>query len=114
LPQAAALFWLLASNYLQHAHARGDSEFAHSRNFLGGVNQLGFNVGYHSAHHHDPDRHWSELPELHARIAHRIPSRLLEPGLLPYMTRVFVLALFLPRLRSTPLAVPPMEPLDGN
>ena len=37
-----------------------------------------FNIGYHAAHHYKPAVHWSELPELHARIAHKIPEHLIS------------------------------------
>ena len=107
-PQAAAMFWLLASNYLQHAHAHGASQFDHARNFLGAVNVIGFNVGYHTAHHHDPQCHWSDLPDLHRRLAARIDARLNERSLLGYCGRVFFLALLLPRYRSRPLAGTPL------
>jgi fatty acid desaturase len=91
LPQAAALFFLLVSNYLQHAAAVADSEYDHARNFTGLINPLFFNVGYHTAHHHFPDAHWSELPAAHARIASRISPALLERSFVAYCTRVFVL-----------------------
>ena len=109
-PQAAALFWLMASNYLQHAHACGTSEFDHARNFLGAVNWLGFNVGYHTAHHHEPGLHWSELPALHRELAPRIAPALNEPSLARYCFRVFFLALFSPRHRSRPFGAPQHEP----
>jgi fatty acid desaturase len=103
LPQAAALFFLLVSNYLQHAHADERSPWNHSRNFLGWVNPLLFNIGYHTAHHLRGDAHWSELPRLHAAIAHRIDPRLIERSLARYCLRVFVLGALWPRLRSVPL-----------
>jgi beta-carotene hydroxylase len=109
LPQLSALFWLMASNYLQHAHADGDSEFDHARNFLGWLNPLAFNVGYHTAHHHAPDAHWSELPDVHRAIASRISPALNEPSFAWYCLRVFFLALWLPRFRSLPLAASPQS-----
>jgi len=47
------------------------------------------NFGYHTAHHIKPTAHWTELPEIHAKIADKIPERLLKPVswsclLLPY------------------------------
>lgn len=103
-PQAAALFFLLISNYLQHAHAEGASELNHSRNFLGLINPLFFNVGYHTAHHYDATRHWSELPALHQRIALRISPQLIEPSFGWYCVRVFFLGFFSSRCRSTPMS----------
>lgn len=103
LPQAAALFFLLAANYLQHAHADDRSCLNHSRNFLGMVNPLFFNVGLHTAHHEHGDAHWSELPRLHAQLAPRLDPRLVEPGLITYVLRVFVAALLFPSLRSQSL-----------
>jgi hypothetical protein len=113
-PQAAALFWLLASNYLQHADADGGSEFDHARNFFGAINALAFNVGYHTAHHREPTRHWSELPQAHAALAARIHPALVEPDFFAYCARVFLLAPFLPRCRSRPLArTPTPDPQHG-
>ena len=103
IPQAVALFFLLGSNYLQHAHADDLSRWNHSRNFLGWLNPLFFNVGLHTAHHEYGDAHWSELPRLHAQIAPRIDPRLVEASLLAYGLRVFVLAPFVPALRSQSL-----------
>lgn len=103
IPQAAALFFLLAANYLQHAHADDLSRWNHSRNFLGWVNPLFFNVGLHTAHHADGDAHWSELPRLHAQIASRLDARLVEASLFAYGMRVFVAAPFVPALRSRSL-----------
>jgi beta-carotene hydroxylase len=103
IPQAAAFFFLLAANYLQHAHADDLSRWNHSRNFLGWINPLFFNVGLHTAHHEHGDAHWSDLPRLHAQIAPHLDSRLVEQGLMAYGLRVFVAALFIPALRSRPL-----------
>lgn len=103
VPQLSALFFLLVSNYLQHAHTDERSAWNHSRNFLGAVNPLCFNVGYHTAHHENGELHWSELPQAHARIAHRIDPRLIERSFSGYCLRVFVLGAFFPRYRSLPL-----------
>jgi beta-carotene hydroxylase len=45
VPQLTALFFLLAANYLQHAHTDENSCATHSRNFLGLLNPLFFNIG---------------------------------------------------------------------
>ena len=103
VPQVAALFFLLASNYLQHAHTDGSSKFNHSRNFLGLINPLCFNVGYHSAHHFDSTKHWSELPALHRAIAPDIAPLLNEKSFGWYCLRVFVLSVVMRRFRSAPM-----------
>lgn len=102
-PQLAALFFLLASNYLQHAYTDETSAYNHSRNFLGWLNPLFFNVGYHTAHHHDSSIHWSRLPQVHAMIADRIDQRLVEKSFAWYCIRIFVLGSLFPGLRSTSL-----------
>ncbi|MCX7898648.1 MAG: fatty acid desaturase [Methylocystis sp.] len=37
-------------------------------------NYLTNNFGYHTAHHCKPSAHWTELPDIHAAIADRIPK----------------------------------------
>ena len=36
------------------------------------------NLGYHTAHHHYGELHWSKLPKLHSRPADKIPDRLIR------------------------------------
>lgn len=109
IPQLTALFFLLVSNYLQHAHTDERSQGAHSRTFLGWVNPLFFNIGLHAAHHWQGGAHWSELPGLHARIAHTLDARVVERGLAWYCLRVFVLSSVVPRWRSQSLRRPVYE-----
>ena len=103
LPQLHGLHWLLATNYLQHAHADGHSKTDFARNFEGTLNPLLFNIGLHTAHHQQGRAHWSTLPALHAQVRHQVHPRLNCGGLLPYMFTTFVLGLLLPRYRSRPL-----------
>ena len=117
-PQLHGLHWLLATNYLQHAHADGrplaraarhtrGSALNYSRNFEGLVNPLLFNIGLHTAHHECPQAHWSQLTRLHRdQYRHRVDPRLNEPGLAPYMLRVFVLGLVWKPARSRSLMPP--------
>ena len=116
--QLHGLHWLLATNYLQHAHADGRPlsraqrktdgiALNYARNFEGLVNPLLFNIGLHTAHHEHPQAHWSALTGLHRRLyRHRVHPALNEGGLLPYMGRVFVLGLFARRARTQPLMPP--------
>jgi len=113
VPQLHGLHWLLATNYLQHAHADGragahgdtrGSALNYARNFEGLVNPLLFNIGLHTAHHENPHAHWSELSQLHhERYRARVDPALNEGGLLPYMLRVLVLGTVVPQWRSRPL-----------
>jgi fatty acid desaturase len=131
VPQLHGLHWLLATNYLQHAHADGrkapsqplaaheeapgdtrGSQLNYARNFEGLVNPLLFNIGLHTAHHENPHVHWSELTHLHrTRYRAQVAPVLNEGGLVAYMVRVFVLGSVWPRFRSRPL-MPPDSPLS--
>jgi fatty acid desaturase len=103
IPQLVGLHFLLASNYLQHAHAVAGSRYNHSRNFVGLINVIWFNVGYHTAHHENEKLHWTLLPEAHRDIASRINPALVEFSLLVYTFRTLLLGLILPHLRSIQL-----------
>ena len=125
VPQLHGLHWLLATNYLQHAHADGtpqprtpgaprDTEqpmLNYARNFEGLVNPLLFNIGLHTAHHERPHAHWSDLTSLHRdHYRQRVAPQLNERGLLPYMARVFVWSLVWRPARSQSL----MPPQNGE
>lgn len=103
IPQLHGLHWLLATNYLQHAHADGHSRLDFARNFNGALNPLLFNIGLHTAHHLHPRVHWSQLPALHAHYRPRLDPRLQAGGLVPYMFKTYLLSLVWPRLRSRTL-----------
>jgi len=109
VPQLHGLHWLLATNYLQHAHADGRPRpraalLGYARNFEGLVNPMLFNIGLHTAHHEHPHAHWSELARLHREhYRARVEPALNEGGLLPYMVRVFVLGALVSRFRSRSL-----------
>jgi len=107
IPQLHGLHWLLATNYLQHAHADGSrsrGRYDYARNFEGLVNPLLFNIGLHTAHHEHPRTHWSALTGLHAtHYRARVHPDLNEKGLVPYMWRVLLLGAFNKRHRSASL-----------
>lgn len=101
VPQLHGLHWLLATNYLQHAHADGSGKgFNFARNFEGWVNPLLFNIGLHTAHHKYPRAHWSELALLHEQYRPLVDARLNEPSLIGYMWRTYILGLLHRRWRS--------------
>ena len=94
VPQAVALHFLLASNYLQHARTTIGSSHDHSRNFVGWMNLVLFNVGYHTAHHELESLHWSRLPRAHAEIARLVSPRLIERSLVGYFVGVLAFGFF--------------------
>ena len=100
IPQIVGLHFLLASNYLQHAHAVPGSRYDHSRNFVGFINLVWFNVGFHTAHHEDELLHWTLLPAAHKDISTRINPGLIESSLTGYTINTLVLGLVFKRLRS--------------
>ncbi|HIF06089.1 MAG TPA: fatty acid desaturase [Gemmatimonadetes bacterium] len=105
-PQQFALFAVLVLNYLQHVHADEESEWNHSRNFVGRVaNFLLLNNGFHTVHHEWPGLHWSRIPSKHGEIEHLIDPSLNEPNLLWALFRTYVLGLFVPTARTRNLRV---------
>jgi beta-carotene hydroxylase len=100
IPHQVSLFSVLVFNYLQHVHADEESSRNHSRNFLGWLNLLLFNNGYHTIHHDKAGLHWSLLPEAHAAIASNIDPAYNERSFWWYMLRVYVLSLFVRRYRN--------------
>lgn len=79
LPWLAGLALLVGVNLLQHDGCDPTKPLGESRNFTSPLgNWLLFNNGYHAAHHLEPGRHWSELPELHRAIRPRITRADLE------------------------------------
>lgn len=75
LPMLISLFITSWATYTHHAGRTTDDPFAASTNILHkGYNVVTGNLGYHTAHHLKGGVHWSQLPQLHAEIAHRIPA----------------------------------------
>lgn len=69
----ATFYWA----HHQHAGLETTSPHLASRTFDSPVfNWLSFNVGYHAAHHHRPEVHWSRLPALHETLRAHIPANL--------------------------------------
>jgi fatty acid desaturase len=101
IPQQFSLFTIQAFNYFQHIGCDPDSEWNHSRNIVGfWTNALLFNNGIHTVHHFKPGVHWSELPALHAEHKHKIDPSLLEPAILPFIFRRYVLSIVVPSFRG--------------
>jgi fatty acid desaturase len=92
MPWYAAIYFI--SRYVDYLNHYGCDEssdpYACANNSINKTfNRVCQNFGYHTAHHLRPTAHWTELPDIHARIAHRIPPRLVKTFswsclLLPY------------------------------
>ena len=77
LPWLFGQWGILAINLIQHDGCDPDSEYNHSRNFVGRwINWCTFNNGYHTAHHLRPGLHWSLLPQLHEQIREQMDPAL--------------------------------------
>lgn len=78
LPWYCAIYFISRYvDYLNHygCDEHGADPYACANNSLSkAFNFVCHNFGYHTAHHWRPTAHWTELPSIHARIAHRIPQ----------------------------------------
>jgi fatty acid desaturase len=111
LPHRYAGWGIITMNFLQHDGCDQNSDYDHSRNFVGRlVNWFTFNNGYHTIHHMTPSLHWSLLPAAHAeRVRPFIHPNLDQPSLLAYIGRTFIW----PAKRLTYLGEPVVLPEEG-
>jgi fatty acid desaturase len=111
VPHLYAQWGIVTMNTLQHDGCDGESEWNHSRNFMGKlVNWWVFNNGYHSIHHDIPGLHWSLAPEKHAeQYTGNIHPNLEQKSFVGYIWYTFFL-----NHRETydgrPLVLPPEGP----
>lgn len=110
IPHLYAQWGIVTMNLLQHDGCDENSEYNHSRNFVGKVvNYFTFNNGFHSIHHAKPGLHWSLTPAAHAEsYAPHIHPNLDQKSLLSYCFRAFVLG-----KRETYDGQPYTPPADG-
>lgn len=94
LPQLWGARGILRINLIQHDRCDLESEWNHSRNFVGqAFNWVTCNNGYHTIHHNRAGLHWSNLPEAHnAEVLPRIHPRLNEPSMVSYLFRTYILS----------------------
>ncbi len=104
IPQQVSMFAVLIFNYVQHVHADEEDDYNHSRNFLSPImNFFWLNNGYHTAHHIQTYKHWSELPAVHREIEDKIDPVLNEKSFVWYLVRNYLLGIFVASLRTVSL-----------
>ncbi len=93
-PQLYGARCILRINLIQHDGCDIESDWNHSRNFVGGAfNWVMCNNGYHTIHHNKAGLHWSKLAEAHARdVKQRIDPSLDSPSMLAYLIRTYALS----------------------
>ena len=93
LPQLYGARCILRINLIQHDGCDIESEWNHSRNFVGrAFNWIMCNNGYHTIHHNRAGLHWSQLAEAHRReVVPRIHPSLDERSMVWYLSRDFLL-----------------------
>ena len=88
LPALLANYWMMLTNYVQHAGCSITSRDDHSRNFVSPFwNWFVFDNGYHTVHHQQPGLHWSRYRALHEATASRIDPTLNHGFILGYVLR---------------------------
>ena len=79
LPMVMSLLFTSWVTYDHHSGLDTDNAFEASYNNTNRLfNFLTGNLGYHTAHHYKQGLHWSKLPELHEKIKHQIPQKLMR------------------------------------
>ncbi len=115
IPAFFALWTIMLFNYEQHVHTDPWSKHNHSRTFTSPtLNFLLFNNGLHTAHHENPGTHWSELREIHERIAPEIDERLKSSSVWWYWFQQYALAPLFPSLGSTQVGRAPFDVPAGG
>jgi fatty acid desaturase len=75
LPWIVVMFAMGRNNYAHHFGCPMTTAYDSAKVNLRLYSRfLGFNIGYHVAHHLKPGLHWSLLPQYHATIAPNIPA----------------------------------------
>jgi fatty acid desaturase len=91
-PALFAPWAMMFINYLQHVGCDPKSPDAHSRNFVGKLeNWFVFNAGLHTVHHEMPGLHWSALPKAHQARSYAIPAHLEQRNVFSFLLRHYLL-----------------------
>lgn len=102
LPALLATYFMMLTNYLQHAGCEPASPDDHSRNFVSPFwNWFVFENGLHTVHHEHPGVHWSRYRALHEARAARINPHLNRNSLFGYVLSAYVLGPLSRRFHAT-------------
>ena len=87
LPMIVLLYATAFDTYKHHAGLNTDDPYLATYNIIDPTyNWFTCNLGYHTAHHLQCGKHWSELPALHEEIKDRIPQELYREIGFPFST----------------------------
>lgn len=92
IPQLWGARCILRINLIQHDGCDTQSDWNHSRNFVGrAFNWIMCNNGFHTIHHNKAGLHWSRLAEAHeVQVRPRIHRTLDEPSMVAYLLRTYL------------------------
>ena len=91
IPMVSLLFLTVYVTYDHHAGLDETDPYRATYNITDRwYNFFTCNLGYHTAHHLQCGRHWSELPQFHEEIKAKIPAHLYQEAGIPFswMTQV--------------------------
>jgi len=91
MPMIVLLFMTVYVTYHHHAGLDHDDPYQATYNVTDRwYNFFTCNLGYHTAHHLQCGRHWSELPKFHEEIKENIPAHLYKDPGFPFslMTKI--------------------------
>ncbi len=85
LPMVILLYATAFDTYKHHAGLDTDDPYQATYNIIDPTyNWFTCNLGYHTAHHLQCGKHWTELPALHEKIKHKIPQELYREAGFPF------------------------------
>lgn len=85
IPMVFLLTMTINATYAHHSGLDTDNPYEATYNITNRwYNLMTCNLGYHTAHHLQCSRHWSQLPEYHEEIKDRIPAHLYKDAGFPF------------------------------
>lgn len=91
IPMIALLFLTVSVTYHHHAGLDEADPYCATYNITDRwYNFFTCNLGYHTAHHLQCGRHWSELPQFHEAIKDKIPAHLYREAGFPFSWMTWV------------------------